>query len=336
MIGAGWYGMLANLPSLADYDGAELVAICDTDPLRAKEAAERFGVPRRFTDVGALVDAGIADGVVVSVPHTAHHPVCSAALDAGLHVLVDKPMAVCAADAWDMVRRAGKRGLHLVAGQTFQFTTVAARVRAELPRIGELVQIVGEFASSTERLFRGEPASPDGRGASYGDSALSGGGQGHTQLSHLLGLVCWTTGLRGQEVFAYFENRGLRVDLVNALAVRFSGGVLGSFAGTGTTPRHGPVHERVTYHGTRGALMQDLAAAEADLLVDGGPPERFRLRSGESAYPLAAPARAFADLIAGRIAETPAPADVAAWSVELLDAAYRSAEQGMPVRIEKL
>lgn len=334
VIGAGWYATLANIPSLVEYSGADLVAVCDTDRVRAAETAAKFDIPHCFTDVADLLSAGLADGVVVTVPHTAHYPVCRSALDAGLHVLVEKPMTLSARDAWDLVDRSA--GRHLVVGQTFNFTSVAARVRAALPRIGELVQVVGTFASHTLRLFAGESALPDGRGGSYSDPRLVGGGQAHTQLSHLVGALCWTTNLRAVEVFAYFDNRGLPVDVVNSVAVRFVGGALGSLSGTGTMPRRQAAQQHITYYGADGVIRYDLAGASAEVLLAGGETERIELAADESAYPIEAPARAFADLIAGRVDSTPGAPRPAAHSVELLDAAYRSAAQRRPISIAEL
>jgi predicted dehydrogenase len=331
VIGAGWYATLANIPGLIGYSGADLVAICDIDRNRATETAEKFGIPHRFTDVAELLSSGVADGVVVTVSHSAHYPVCRAALDAGLHVMVEKPMTLTARDAWDLVDRAA--GLHLMVGQTFNFTTVAAAVRAALPRIGDLVQIVGTFSSHTQRLFAGESAQPDGRGGSYSDRRLVGGGQGHTQLSHLVGAMCWTANVRAVEVFAYFENRGLAVDLVNSISVRFSNGALGSLSGTGTMPPGQPAREHIVYYGVDGVIHYDLAAAVAEVLLRGGATERIELAPGEPGYPIEAPVRAFADLIAGRVSETAGAPRPAAHSVELLDAAYLSAVQGRPVSV---
>lgn len=334
VIGAGWYSTLANIPGLIDYSGADLVAICDTDSDRATETAEKFDIPHCFTDVAGLLASGLADGVIVTVPHTAHYPVCRAALDAGLHVMVEKPMTVTARDAWDLIERAA--GLHLMVGQTFNFTRVAAAVRAALPRIGGLVQVVGAFSSHTQRLFAGESAQPDGRGGSYADPRLAGGGQGHAQLTHLVGALCWTADMRATEVFAYFDNRGLAVDVVNSVSVRFAGGALGSLSGTGTMPRGQRPHEHLVYYGVDGVIRYDLAAAVAEIFLPGGETERIGLVPGESAYPIEAPARAFADLIAGRVTETAGPPVPAARSVELLDAAYASAAQGRPISISEL
>ncbi|HEX3812800.1 MAG TPA: Gfo/Idh/MocA family oxidoreductase [Mycobacteriales bacterium] len=338
MIGAGWFGTLASIPALLDHPDAELVGICDTDPVRAREAADRFGVARWFTDVETMLAAGIADGVVVAVSQVAHYPVCRAALDAGLHVLVEKPMVLRAVDAWDLVRRAEERNLILLVGETFHFTSVAAQVRARLRAgaIGDLLQIVGTFNSHTERLFRGGTAMPDGRGGSYADPRLSGGGQGHTQLSHLAGVLFWSSGLRIREVFGYLDNRDLAVDLVDSIVGRLSNGALLSVSATGTMPAGHPPRNRLEYYGTEGAIIHDLSTATADVQLPERPTERLVLRDGEPAYPLAAPAIRFAELIAGAGTDNPAPAEAAARCVEFLDAAYLSAATGKPVGLEEL
>ena len=123
VVGTGWWATTAHLPALAGHPGADLVAVCDPLPDRARAAAERFGAPQHFTDVAALLDAGLVDGVVVATPHTSHHSVARAVLDAGVHVLVEKPLTTTATDAWDLVERAEGSGLHLTVGYTYQHTT---------------------------------------------------------------------------------------------------------------------------------------------------------------------------------------------------------------------
>ncbi|HZC25699.1 MAG TPA: Gfo/Idh/MocA family oxidoreductase, partial [Actinopolymorphaceae bacterium] len=127
--GTGWWASTAHLPSLATYAGAELVAVCDPVGDRARAAAARFGVSGVFTDIADLLAADVLDGLVVATPHTSHHAVARAALDAGVHVLVEKPLTVTADDAWALVETAERAGLHLVAGYTYQHTSTAAFVR---------------------------------------------------------------------------------------------------------------------------------------------------------------------------------------------------------------
>ncbi len=334
LVGAGWFGRLAAIPAVLDHPHADLVAVCDRDRQRAQETADEFGIAGVFTDVGDLIEAGVADGVIVAVSQTAHHRVCAQALAAGLHVLVEKPIVLTAADAWELVDLAAARDLILMVGETFHFPSVSQRVRdvVRSGRLGDLVQVVGTFNSHTARLFGGASALPDGRGGGYSDPALAGGGQGHTQVSHLAGLALWTCGESVDGVFAYLDNRGLQVDLVDAIVARLSGGASISLSATGTMPSGHPPRNRLEYYGTTGFLVHDLAAATATIALTDEPVEYLALGPDEETYPLQAPARQFADLINGAAVENLAPGESAARAVELLDAAYRSAaEHGVAV-----
>ena len=74
-----------------------------------------------------LFTSGLVDGVLIAVPHVHHYPLAKAALDSGLHVMLEKPMVLESAHAWDLVDTAEARQLHLMLGYTYQFT---ARCRA--------------------------------------------------------------------------------------------------------------------------------------------------------------------------------------------------------------
>lgn len=336
LVGAGWFGRLAAVPAVSNHSDADLVAVCDRDRQRAQETADEFGIPGVFTDVGELIEAGIADGVVVAVSQTAHHAVCAQALSSGLHVLVEKPMVLTARDAWELVDLAEARDLVLMVGETFHFTSVSQRVREVVRsgRLGDLVQVAGTFNSHTAKLFAGASVLPDGRGGGYADPALAGGGQGHTQVSHLAGLALWTCGESVDGVFGYLDNRGLQVDLVDAMVARLSGGGSLSLSATGTMPQGHPPRNRLEYYGTKGFLVHDLAAATATVAFPDEPVETFSLEPAEETYPLQAPARHFVDLINGAAVENLAPGESAARAVELLDAAYRSAADGRVAHVE--
>jgi len=335
VVGAGWFARLAAIPALVAHPDADLVAVCDTDEARVRDTAQEYGVAHTFTSVADLVDADVADGVVVAVSQTAHYDVCAQALSAGLHVLVEKPMVLTAEHAWQLVdlARAGDR--ILMVGETFHYPSVSRRVReiVQSGRLGRLLQIAGTFNSHTAPLFAGGSAMPDGRGGGYADPALAGGGQGHTQISHLAGLAFWTTGEAVTEVFGYLDNAGLRVDLVDAIVARLAGGGSLALSATGTMPEGHPPRNRLEYYGSDGVLIHDLGKASASLALPREPAQTFELAEGEPGYPVQAPAREFVDLITGRTSDNSAPGDTAARSVELLDAAYRSAAAGAPVPV---
>jgi predicted dehydrogenase len=337
IVGTGWWATQAHLPSLATYDGAEVTAIADPDRRQLQAAAERFDIATTYEDPAQLFASGAVDGVVIAVPHVHHYPLAKAALDAGLHVMLEKPMVLQASHAWDLVDTAEAAGLHVMVGYTYQFTRAAAHV-AELigsGRIGELLHVSVLFASMVESYYRGRPDDyrevfdfpVTGPAAStYSDPAIAGGGQGQTQVTHAMGMVLWATGRRVSDVSAFMANRDLAVDLVDGIAYRLDNGAVGTMASTGSLRPKQPSQQELRYYGTEGFVLQDLLAGTVSAQFNDGGSEAIDPLQDDEIFPSAAPARGFADLIAGR-GENRAPAVPAAHVVEFLEAAYRSAGQ---------
>src|SRR5688572_9797425 len=113
VIGTGWWASQYHIPSLLTYDGAALVAIADNDPKRLDLARKTFDVEHVFADAQELIASDLVDGVVIATSHDAHFPLAAAALEAKLHVLVEKPMTIEPVDAWRLVELAEANGLHL-------------------------------------------------------------------------------------------------------------------------------------------------------------------------------------------------------------------------------
>ena len=338
VVGAGWWATQAHLPSLTSYDGAEVTAIADPDPSKLAAAAERFAVAHAYADPQEMFEAGVVDGVVIAVPHVHHYRLARAALDAGMHVMIEKPMVLEAVHAWDLVDAAAERGRHLMVGYTYQFTRAATRV-AELVgtgRIGELIHVSGLFSSMVESFYRGRPDDyaevfrfpVTGPAAStYADPAIAGGGQGQTQITHAMGMVLWATGRRVTEVSAFMSNRDLAVDLADAIAYRLDNGAVGTMGSTGSLRPNQPAQQELRYYGTDGFVLQDLLAGTVVAHFNDGTSEEIEPLAAGEVFPSEVPGRRFADLIAGR-GENSGPADAAARVVEFLEAAYRSAGSG--------
>ena len=121
----------------ASVDGAALAGVYDTDAARAAEVAGRHGATA-FAHLRDLVEA--ADAVCVAVPTVDHHRVARAMLDAGRHVLVEKPMCSTVAEAEDLIAAAGARGLVLQVGHVERFNpaTDVLKANAVRPRFVEV------------------------------------------------------------------------------------------------------------------------------------------------------------------------------------------------------
>lgn len=336
MVGAGWWATTTHLPAMARNPEVDLVAVCDPSADRARTAAARFDVARSYDDLDELLrqesERGL-DGVVVATPHDTHHRIVAAALRAGTHVLVEKPMTTTSADAWDLVDLAESCRRHLVVGLTYQFAPVAARLRdAVAGQIGRLTCVNAEFSSGTYGLFATSEASggPDDPGVPHGitySDPRTGGGQGHTQLTHLLGGLLWAVQDQAVEVTGYMSTLGLAVDVVDALAFRLAGGALGTASSTGTTPAKAPVRHQIRFHGTAGVVEWDLLRAEAWIHGERGTSEYVQNPVDQPSYHREQVSADFARLIRdGGV--NPAPADSAAASVSLIEAAYSAARTG--------
>ena len=94
IVGCGRVTELRHLPALGAVAGAEVVALSDADAARLAGVADRFGVARRYIDYAGLIEAGGVDAVAVCVPPRFHAEVAQAALAAGKHVFVEKPLAL--------------------------------------------------------------------------------------------------------------------------------------------------------------------------------------------------------------------------------------------------
>lgn len=128
VIGAGRWAFAHHIPALLADPRARLVGVVEPSEGRRRALAERLGVPA-FETTEQLLSAELADAVVVASPAATHHAATLAALGAGLHVLVEKPMTTSSVDAWALVETAGRLDLHLMVGFTFQFTRHAAVAR---------------------------------------------------------------------------------------------------------------------------------------------------------------------------------------------------------------
>ena len=345
VVGAGWWATQHHIPSLKTYENAELVGIADVKPEKLAAAADYYDIQGTYDDHRDLLASGV-DGVVIAVQHAFHYEVARDALDAGVHVLVEKPMTLKAADAWDLVERAKSNGLHLMVGYTYQFTrhAQAARDIVQSGRIGELQLVSGVFTSWVESYLRGVPQDyaeafkypatgpePD----SYSDPRISGGGQGVLQVTHPMGMVFWVTGRRAAEVFAFMESFELAVDLVDAFSYRFDNGAVGTMASTGGARPGQSLDQGFVYAGTKGLLRQEIIKGRLDVQYHDGTSEELPDLTEDELYPTHAPSRGLVDLILGE-GENRAPGETGARVVEFLEAGYRSAASGRAVSIDSL
>jgi predicted dehydrogenase len=140
VIGAGYWGpnLARNFRSSEHWD---LAAICDLDRARADKLAASLGGIPVVTDLADVLGDPSIDAVAIATPARTHHPIAMAALRAGKHVVVEKPLADSRELGEEMVREAESRGLVLMADHTYCYTPAALRIR-EIVEAGELGEIL--------------------------------------------------------------------------------------------------------------------------------------------------------------------------------------------------
>jgi UDP-N-acetyl-2-amino-2-deoxyglucuronate dehydrogenase len=180
---------IVHLRAIANLDGAELVAICDTDDSRRAAAAERYGVPG-FAGHREMIDAVRPDVVHVTTPHHQHVAVAIDALDAGVPVLLEKPVAHTIAEA-DRLIAVARRRPEVKVGICLQNRyNTATRAADELLRSGELGPVRG---GSATLLWHRDAAYYEAR-PWRGRVRDSGGGVLINQAIHTLDLMEWLLG----------------------------------------------------------------------------------------------------------------------------------------------
>ncbi len=120
--------------------GLELVAAVNHRPESMAEFGKEFGITRQYETVEAMLKDGGVDALVVSTPNYLHAPQAIAALEAGVHVMVEKPMAMNAKEAEQMCAAADKSGKLLMVAHCWRFHPEVQWLRSQAERLGPIIR----------------------------------------------------------------------------------------------------------------------------------------------------------------------------------------------------
>ncbi|MDD2762837.1 MAG: Gfo/Idh/MocA family oxidoreductase [Opitutaceae bacterium] len=139
VVGAGAIGQY-HIKSFRKHPAARIVALAETSPERGREVAGRFGIPDLDTDYRDVLRRAEIDIVSIALPNYLHAPVALAALQAGKHVMLDKPMATNARDAAKLVAEAKRHRRLLMIGQNQRFAPTVQTLKQLVDRgaLGEV------------------------------------------------------------------------------------------------------------------------------------------------------------------------------------------------------
>jgi len=271
IVGWGFASKVFHAPLILSAPGLRLAAVSSSDP--AKVAADLPGV-RVHVSADALFADPEIELVVIPTPNETHHPLAAAALDAGKHVVVDKPFAVTAAEGRNLVARAADANRLLSVFHNRRWDGDFLTVKKVLES-GELGRVV-HFESHFDR-FR--PAVRD----RWREDAKPGGGLWYDLGSHLLDQSLrlfgtpesWTVDLARQRDGARVHDWFHVVARHGEMRVILHGAVM--------VPAIGP---RFLIHGTRGSLISRGLDPQEDAMREGLRPGRPGWRSTGEALEL--------------------------------------------------
>lgn len=198
---------------------AEIAAVYDVREASAREYAARVGAPA-YSSLKELIAAGGVDAAVVCTPPVSHEPVACELMNAGKHVLCEKPLAVTAASARRMIATAQNNGVILTMASKFRYAADVRRAREILAagEIGDLVFAENAFTSFVDMSNRWNS-----------DAAVSGGGVLIDNGTHAVDILRYLLGqLRDIQVVEGRRMQGLAVEDTVRLFVRNDQGVMGS------------------------------------------------------------------------------------------------------------
>ena len=225
-------------------DRIEIAAVADIILERAQRAAEATGAPLAVTDYREMLDS--VDAVLIVLPHHLHHAVGMACLQAGKHVLMEKPMANSEAECLELIHTAQALDRVFMVAYCMRFHPLTVRLKdlVEKKVYGDLFQL-SIWTEQYTRYHSGHWAL---------DAAKLGGGQLFSHGCHYIDLLLWFLGrpLRGTHLGTHYGTPWMEKEGTSNVAIEFTDGPLGYHFGTwgAVGTRHGYNFQALCTEGT--------------------------------------------------------------------------------------
>lgn len=242
VIGLGWFGE-KHCEALAGLPQVELYALCTRNPSRLAEVGKTFGVSRLFTDYNQMLADPELEAVSVVTMWDQHTAPTLAALEAGKHVFLEKPMASTVADCDAIVAAAREAKGFFMVGHICRFNPRYAAAKQQIAE-GKIGRIVSMYARRNLPAFVGEQVLPK-IGPIIGDGV------------HDTDLMLWYSGAKIVSVFAQtLHIRGFKHPDLGWTMYRFDTGAIGVLEDNWCLPNTTAfqIDERMEIVGTEGAI----------------------------------------------------------------------------------
>jgi predicted dehydrogenase len=264
IIGFGGFAERAIAPAIRSSANSELIALQKRSLFSAKLKADEHHVPFAFDSVEELVRHNDVDAVFIASANSRHCPETISAAKAGKHVLVEKPMALNAAEAKNMVDVCKKNRVKLMVGHMVRFSPLTLRIK-ELIRSGSIGKVT--FVR-TEYMYDGRTS----RRAWLQDIRIAGGGPLFDIGVHCLDTTKFILDAETISVSSLLEPRPTktRTELTAGIALRFPKGILASIYCSFAAPMRRSMIEVIGTEGTLSAVDFTLGGKTIPLAVTRG------------------------------------------------------------------
>lgn len=315
----------------------ERLAVATPVPAEQETAREKYGAVV-YADFREMLARERPEAVDVCTPNATHPAMAVAALEAGAHVMVEKPLALSLLEIDRILETARRTGRKVLVGHSLRFSDAYSRGHAFLAdgRIGDPVFLIGKYKWFKD--FNRYPAWKT-------DASASGGGMLMQSGIHIVDTLVWYAGARPVEVSGRADKlifKDFPIEDNFLATITFENGVLAHFIGSSATK--GFIDYGVEAYGTAGALRVDSTAVPGSLDLDGHSVQLFQEKTeygdrGTLIQPTL-PRRDmwqvqvdhFVDVAEGT-AEPAVSGEAARRTMEVLFGLYESARTGRPLRL---
>jgi predicted dehydrogenase len=220
IIGCGRVAEERHLPALLHLPELRVMATADLDGERSRNLAGRLGAAQSCADYRAVLERKDVDAVAILTPTRSHAEICMAALDAGKHVFVEKPLAMNLEECGRLIARAGMSPRKVVVGFNLRWHRLVRRAREFLKTgaVGRIKAIRSVYTH--DRTGEGAP--------DWHRRLELGGGVSLNEAVHHFDLWRYFTGGEVERIYAAGEPSRHYEDETNTVTARMSGGVLAS------------------------------------------------------------------------------------------------------------
>jgi predicted dehydrogenase len=211
IVGAGIAAVSAHLPILTQSEDFEVVSLCDTNRERLEFVAREWDISQAHCEIGNFLQAPGLEAVVIATPPDSHLPLALACIDAGMHLLVEKPLAANMKESAELVACARKKGVRVAVNHEKRFHPTFEHV-SRLLQDGAIGRpfFAGVHWASNVKLAP-DSFIPAGFGEGYRwrwSNREIGGGIVQDHLPHYVDLVSHWTGAVPTAVYAQVWNVG--------------------------------------------------------------------------------------------------------------------------------